>query len=75
MRQIISDVNGRVTEIRAQGVVEISPSVLNCNQENLLETANKLVNEINPERDWYGKFAANIIITIELTGELEEKDG
>lgn len=48
MSQITFDVEGRATEIRAQGVVEISPSVMNCNQENLLETANKLVDEMRP---------------------------
>lgn len=75
MSEIISDVNGRVAEIRAKGVVDIGQGILNCNQEDLLMTMNRVVNGMNPARDYYGKFAANITITIELTGELEENDG
>lgn len=65
----------RKVEIYASGVVDLSSGTMNCNQEDLIGTMNQMVNEMNPARDWYGKFAANITITIELTGELEENDG
>lgn len=75
MSEIISDVSGRVTEIRAKGVVDMGQTALSCNQEDLLGTVNKVVNGMSPARDWQGKFAANITITVELTGELEGNDG
>lgn len=75
MSIITKERGGSEVEIYASGVGDLSLGTLNCNQEDLIGTMNQMANEMNPARDWYGKFAANITITIGLTGELEGNDG
>lgn len=75
MSIITQGAQGREVEIHAAGVLDVGASILNCNMENLMETVEMEVRRMNPAKDWYGKFAGEIIIAIKLLGEQEGENG
>lgn len=68
---------GTVAEVTRAGVCEIfgdSEKLLRVNDHRLVNELEKAVELLNPDCDHRGTFAARVTISVELLGDLEEKD-
>lgn len=59
----------RTAEVCRAGVADIACGVVQVNQDDLIELARQAVDNMMPERDFCGKFAARVTIRVELLGD------
>lgn len=68
---------GTVAEVTRAGVCEIcgdGAELIRVNDHNLVSELEKAVEQLNPDCDHRGAFAARVTISVELLGDLEGED-